>query len=129
MNRQRTNTTKHVETPVLGDTHAVLRGELSRVLASAPQAGDLALHLPPPAGGRGEGRCPCWGGSPGAGAGLCSGLTRTPGPQPRLERCLSKLNASQCKTEQPLPGQQPRRETEYILNQRTKLSDLFQPLG
>lgn len=38
---------------------------------------------------------------------------------------LNKLNASLYKTEPLPPGKQPRRETECILHQRTKLSDLF----
>lgn len=38
---------------------------------------------------------------------------------------LNKLKAPLSKTEQPPLGKQPRREIECILNQRTKLADLF----
>lgn len=91
MNPQRINSTKQTETQVLRDTLMVLRLELSG--ADIHPLGDLVTHLPPPAGGRGEGRWLCGCGSHGARAAGDSGFcTRT------LLGSLNKRRPSLCKT-------------------------------
>lgn len=93
MNPQRINSTKHMETQVLRDTLMVLRLELSG--ADIHPLGDLVTHLPPPAGGRGEGR---GGGFAGVGPmGLGQQETRDSALEPS-QGSLNKRRASLCKT-------------------------------
>lgn len=121
-----------METQMLGDTHGSQIRDLSG--ADIRPLGDLVSYTCHHLRWMRGGTVPLLGPVPGGwgdrdsefGTGLMTELHVFTHTLPRKE---GKQTESRCGAEQPLLGKQPRRETEYILNQRTKLSDLLLPPG